>query len=138
MFSDLCFPFPEFQVGRVAFDGTNYYIFIFDTICCPKPCQRFLRVIFHSTNERSHWIKDIISYPNLNNSILLKNTNPNNSILLKSVSYCYCYFSATNGVLRSESRALLFLERPLCLYLTAKTPKYHFCNRKRRSFIVIT
>ena len=43
-----CFPtfvfhFPEFQVGRVAFDGTNYYIFIFDTICSPKPCQRLLK-----------------------------------------------------------------------------------------------
>ena len=24
LFSDLCFPSPEFQVGRVAFDGTNY------------------------------------------------------------------------------------------------------------------
>ena len=34
---------PEFQVGRVAFDGTNYYIFIFDTICVPKPCERFLK-----------------------------------------------------------------------------------------------
>ena len=32
LFSDLCFPSPEFQVGRVAFDGSNYYIFIFDTI----------------------------------------------------------------------------------------------------------
>ena len=42
-FSYLCFPSPEFQVGRVAFDGTNYYIFIFDTICRPKPCQRFLK-----------------------------------------------------------------------------------------------
>ena len=29
-------------------------------------------VIFHFTNERSHWIKDNISNPNLNNSILLK------------------------------------------------------------------
>ena len=43
LFSDLCFPFPEFQVGRVAFDATNYYIFIFDTICSPKRCQRFLK-----------------------------------------------------------------------------------------------
>ena len=25
-----------------------------------------------------------------------------------------------------------------CLYFTAKTPKYHFRNRKRRRFIVIT
>ena len=41
LFSDLCFPFPEFQVGRVAFDGTNYYIFIFFTVYSPKPCQRF-------------------------------------------------------------------------------------------------
>ena len=59
-------------------------------------------VIFHSTNARSHWIKDNISNPNLNNSILLKNANLNNStllknanlnnsILLKSVSYCYFY-----------------------------------------------
>ena len=30
-----------------------------------------LWVIFHSTNERSHWIEDNISNPNLNNSILL-------------------------------------------------------------------
>ena len=43
LFSDLCFPFPEFQVRRVAFDGTNYYIFIFDTVYSPKPCQRFLK-----------------------------------------------------------------------------------------------
>ena len=41
MFSDLCFPYPEFQVGRVAFDGTNYYIFIFDTICSPKKFLKF-------------------------------------------------------------------------------------------------
>ena len=40
-FSDLCFPFPEFQVGRVAFHSINYFIFIFDTIYSPKPCQRF-------------------------------------------------------------------------------------------------
>ena len=38
-----CFAFPEFQVGRVAFDGINYYIFIIDTIRSPKPCQRFLK-----------------------------------------------------------------------------------------------
>ena len=49
------------------------------------------RVIFHSTNERSHSIKD--------NTL----ANLNNSILLKSVSFCYCYFSATNGIFRSES-----------------------------------
>ena len=36
LFSEFCFPFPEFQVGRVAFDGTNYYIFIFDTVYSPK------------------------------------------------------------------------------------------------------
>ena len=41
LFSNLCFSFPEFQVGRVSFDGTNYYIFIFDSIRSPKPCQRF-------------------------------------------------------------------------------------------------
>ena len=43
LFSDLCVPFPEFQVVRVAFDGTNYYIFIFDATSnrSPKPCQRF-------------------------------------------------------------------------------------------------
>ena len=46
MFSDLCFPFPEFQVGRVAFDGTNYYIFIFFTVYSPKRCQRFLKDCF--------------------------------------------------------------------------------------------
>ena len=46
MFSDLCVPFPEFQVKNVAFDGTNYYIFIFDTICSPKPCQRLLKGCF--------------------------------------------------------------------------------------------
>ena len=43
LFSDLCFPFPEFQVGGVAFVSINYDIFIFDTICSPKPCQRFLK-----------------------------------------------------------------------------------------------
>ena len=64
-------------------------------------------VIFHSTNERSHWTKHNISNPNLNNSILLKNSNLNNSILLKSVSYCYCYCSEANRIFRSESRALL-------------------------------
>ena len=31
------------HVKRVVFDGTNYYIFIFDAICSPKPCQRFLK-----------------------------------------------------------------------------------------------
>ena len=41
-----------------------------------------MRVIFHSTNERSHWITDNISNP-----------NRNNSMLLKSVSYCYIYCS---------------------------------------------
>ena len=53
-------------------------------------------VIFHSTNERSHWTKDNISKPNLNNSILSKRA-----------SYCDCYCSAANGIFRSESRALL-------------------------------
>ena len=32
LFSDLCFPSSEFQVRRVAFEGTNYYLLIFDTI----------------------------------------------------------------------------------------------------------
>ena len=36
LFSDLCVPFPVFQVGRVAFYGTNFYIFLFDTIRSPK------------------------------------------------------------------------------------------------------
>ena len=45
-FRDFCFPFPEFQVERVGFDGTNYYIFIFDTLYSPKPCQRFLKGSF--------------------------------------------------------------------------------------------
>ena len=66
------------------------------TPCAPSPDSvhneaSFEAVVFHSTNERSHWIKDNISNPNLNNSILLKNANLNNSILLKSVSYCYFY-----------------------------------------------
>ena len=43
LFSNLCFPLPEFQVGRVAFDGTNYYMFVIDTIRSPKPCQRVLK-----------------------------------------------------------------------------------------------
>ena len=30
-------------VRQVAFDGTNYYIFIFDTVYSPKPCQCFLK-----------------------------------------------------------------------------------------------
>ena len=69
-------------------------------------CLSVCRVVFHSTNERSHGTKDNISNPNLNSSILLKNSNINNSILLKRVSYCYCY-----GIFRSESRALL------CVYV---------------------
>ena len=43
LFSDLCFSFPKFQVGPVAFDGTNYYIFVFDTVFSPKASQRFLK-----------------------------------------------------------------------------------------------
>ena len=69
-------------------------------------CLSVCRVVFHSTNERSHGTKDNISNPNLNSSILLKNSNINNSILLKRVSYCYCY-----GIFRSECRALL------CVYV---------------------
>ena len=60
-------------------------------------------VIFHSTNERSHWIKGNINNPNLNNSILLNNANLNNSILLKSVSYCYLYCLLSNGIFRCWS-----------------------------------
>ena len=65
MFSDLYFLYPKFHVGRVAFDGTNYYIFITETVSA-------------------------------------------------------------------------FFERPLRLYLSAKTPEKHFRNRKRRCFIVTT
>ena len=60
-------------------------------------------VILYSTNERSHWIKDSISNPTL----LLKSTNLNKSIMLKSVSYCSCYCSMTNRILRSQIGALL-------------------------------
>ena len=28
VFSDLCFPFPKFQVGRVAFDGTITFSYL--------------------------------------------------------------------------------------------------------------
>ena len=42
-----------------------------------------LGIIFYSTNESTHWVKDNISKPNLNNSILLKNANLDNSILQK-------------------------------------------------------
>ena len=41
--SDLCSPFPKFQVGRVAFDGTIYYIFIFDTFHSPNRVSIFDR-----------------------------------------------------------------------------------------------
>ena len=34
-----------------------------------------------------------------------------NSILLKSVRYCYCYCSRINGILRSQSGALLIWRR---------------------------
>ena len=53
LFSHLCFPFLEFQVGRVAFDGTNYYILVFGAVYSPKPCQRFLKAalfVFYSQN----------------------------------------------------------------------------------------
>ena len=49
LFSDLCFPFLEFQVGCVAFDDSNYYIFILDTIRSLKPCQCFLKSCFVCT-----------------------------------------------------------------------------------------
>ena len=41
LFSDFCFPFLRFQVGRVAFDGINYYIVIFDTLYSPKTVSAF-------------------------------------------------------------------------------------------------
>ena len=69
-FPKLCFPFPKFQVGRVVFDSTNYYIFILDTFAV-------------------------------------------------------------------QNRVSVF-ERPLCLYFTEKNPEIALCNRKLRSFIVIT
>ena len=54
--------------------------------------ERGKGIIFHSTNKRSHWTKDNISNPNLNNSILLKNANLNNStgrlVLKKTVFFC--------------------------------------------------
>ena len=44
LFSNLCVPFREFQVGRVGFDGFNYYIFILTLFArSPKPCQRFMK-----------------------------------------------------------------------------------------------
>ena len=51
LFSDLCFPSPDFQVGRVAFDGKNYYIFIFDTICVQDRVSIFLKSRFVSILE---------------------------------------------------------------------------------------
>ena len=42
LFPDLCFPL----VGRAPFDGTNYYIFVFDTVYSPKLCQRLLKGLF--------------------------------------------------------------------------------------------
>ena len=42
VFRPLC-SLSEFQVGRVSYDDTNYYIFIVDTIRSPKPCQPFLK-----------------------------------------------------------------------------------------------
>ena len=57
------------------FDAANYYIFIFDTVYSPKPCQRFLKgrficisqpkprnstfiskaVVFYRDNLKSFW-----------------------------------------------------------------------------------
>ena len=53
LISDFCFLFPKFQVGLVAFDGNIYYIFIYDTVCSPKPFQRFWKAalfVFYSQN----------------------------------------------------------------------------------------
>ena len=73
------------------------------------PRRRFhdYGVIFHSTNEGSHLIKDNISNPNLNNSTLLKNANLNNSILVKVSVIVTFIVEMTNGIFRSQSRALL-------------------------------
>ena len=65
-------------------------MFSFEWLMKPKHEESSkMWVIFHSTNERSHWIKDNISNPNLNNSILLKNANLNNSLLC--IVYCVLY-----------------------------------------------
>ena len=56
---------------------------------------------FHCTYERSHWIKDNLSNPNLNNSIMLKNAN--SSVIVTFI------VEMTNGIFRSQSRALLAL-----------------------------
>ena len=69
--------------------------------------MRSFWVIFYSTNERSHWIKDNIGNPNLDNSILLKNTNLNNSILLKVSVIVTFIVEMTSGIFRSQSKALL-------------------------------
>ena len=58
-------------------------------------------------NERSHWIKDNISNPKRNNSILLNNANLNNSILLKVPVIVTFIVEMINGIFRSQSRALL-------------------------------
>ena len=50
MFSDLTFPFPEFQVGRVAFDDIIAITFSYLTLLVvPKPCQRFMKGRFVCT-----------------------------------------------------------------------------------------
>ena len=73
---------------------------------CSRDC---FRVIFHSTNKRSHWIKDNISNSNLNNSILLRNTNLDNTVAYcKKVSVTVTFVvEMTNGIFRSQSRAVL-------------------------------
>ena len=66
-----------------------------------------LGIIFYSTNESTHWVKDNISKPNLNNSILLKNANLDNSILQKCQFIVTFIVEMTNGIFRSQSRVIL-------------------------------
>ena len=81
---------PKFNTSKLAVQHPSPSVVFRLARTCTFPCMNgtglpyLLGVIFHSSNERSHWIKDNISNANLNNSILLKNTNLNNSILLQN------------------------------------------------------
>ena len=44
LFTVLCVPFLHFQVVRVVYHGTNYYIFIFDTLQ-PKTVSAFFEIL---------------------------------------------------------------------------------------------
>ena len=63
-------------------------------------------IIFHSANERSHWIKR--QYMQTIASILLKNANLNNSIVLKVSVIVTFIVEMTNGIFRCQSKALLY------------------------------